>query len=418
MRRIKLNNKKTIVFLSIAISILLWSYVMGDINPSTTKQLLGMNVELIEQEDESLVVTSDKDFKVDVKISGRRNDIYQIRRDDIRFKADLSGYDEGTHTVDVEMESNIRGGTADIDYSPKQIEVTIERIVSKSFKAELVTTGELPSGINPDMLEFPESEVSVTGVRSDVDSVDRVVASLDAGEVKNGQDIEVSLVPLDRAGNSVEGVKLSKSKLYVKVLSADIKIAKIEPKLVGEIPEGYEVSVAEVIPEKVKFIYSGSQNAPAKVDTTEIDISGITESKEIDVELVLPEGMELAEGVDKKVKVKLTVKEVQDEQELEEEIEKTLDYSLSEIKFKNISEDLAVTNVNEAPDLVRVKISGEAQLLEGISKEDIALTVDFSEASEPGIYSLAIGYGEIPAGIRVISVGPESLEFELGAKTD
>lgn len=416
MRRIKLNNKKTIVVLSVAISILLWSYVMGDINPSTAKQLLGMSVEVIGQEEEDMVLTSDKDIKVDVKIFGRRNDIYQIRRDDISFKADLSGYEEGTHMVDIEMESSINEGSVDIDYTPKQVELTLERVISRSFKAELVTTGSFPTGISLDMIEFPDTEVSVTGVRSEVESVSRVVASLNAGDAKNDQTVVVQLMPLDKRGEVVEGVELSRSKLEVKVLSADIKTAKVEPKLLGEVSEGYEISKVEVTPEKIRFIGSESQ-APAEVSTTDIDVSGLSESAEFEAEILLPEGAELAEGFSKKVKVKLTVVESSDEEETGES-EKTLDYSFSEIALRNIPEGLEILNMDDMPQEFSVLIRGEAQAVEGIGKDDIELIVDFSEIAEPGDYSLPISYGEAPEGASIVGIVPESLEFKLGEKAD
>lgn len=418
MRIIRLNNKRTIVALSIAIAILLWSYVMGDINPYTTKQLLGMSVELIEQDDKGLIVTSEKNLKVDVRISGRRNEIYQIRRSDINFKADLNGYDEGTHSIEIEMETNVNGEAVEIEHSPKEVQVTLERVISKSFRTELVTTGNFPSGINADMIELTDNEVSISGVRSKVESVSRVVASLNVSDLKNDQEVLVDIIPLDRQGDKVEDVELSRSKANVKVLSSNIKVAKVQAKLVGEVSEGYELSKVEVTPEKIKFIESESKSFPESIETSEIDISGLTESKEVDVELELPEGMELAEGFGKSVKVRLTVDEVSTEQETDQATEKTLEYDFSELRLRNLREDLVLTNTSEMPDTIRIDIVGESQVLESFFKEDIGLNVDFSEVLEPGTYNLAIEYGELPEGIRIVSLMPETLEFQLEAKTD
>lgn len=418
MRRIKLNNKKTIVALSMAISVLLWYYVVGDINPSTTKQLMGMSVELAGKQDEKLVLTSDNDIKVDVRISGRRNDIYEIRRNDMKFTADLSNYDEGTHTVDIEIDTNIRGGTADIDYSPKQVEITLERVISKSFQAELVTSGNFPTGISEEVLELNDDEVYVTGIRSNVNTVSKVLANLNVSGIKNDQTVEVDLIAVDKRGNKVDGVELSKDKVNVKVLGANINTAKIQPTLVGELPEGYKISNVNTSPDKLKFIAVEGQVAVDIINTLEIDISSFTENTEVETEVVLPDGVELMEGSSKSVKVSFTVEQTSADQVEEESGERVLEYDFSEISLENIPDNLEISNLEEMPQVVTLRLSGEKQVLESVNKDDISLSVDFSEVSEIGEYTLSIDYTGVPDQVEVMGIGPESLECKMELQMD
>lgn len=418
MRRIKLNNKKTIIVLSMAISILLWSYVMGDINPSTMKQLIGMSVSVEGLEDENLVITSDMDPTVDVRISGRRNDIYEIRRNDMSFSVDLSGYDEGTHTVEVELETNIRGTNADIDYSPKEIEVKIERVVSKSFGIELQSTGNFPSGMDENTLQIQEREVAVKGIRSRVDSVSKVVANLNVSGIRSDQTASADLVALDRNGKEVQGVELSIKTVNVKVQRANIKKAKVAPKIVGELPEGYELVETKVSPLEVRFIEKVGTEAIEQMETAEIDISGMTESVDVQSELLIPEGIELLD--DSKVNISFIIEKtlLPEEDEEEDEVEKTFEYGLSEVDMLNMPEELELLKMGETPQSITVTLIGNGEEIDTLLKGDLKLSADFTEITEAGEYTVAINVDGVPDGARVSSINPESLTFSIGLKSD
>src|SRR5690554_3393090 len=96
-----LENNKTMWVLSIAVALLLWMYVISDQNPPTSDNINGIPVEFINQEsleEKGLVISHIEDQFVDIRVFGRRTQLYRINRDAIRVEADLSRLNtKGTH---------------------------------------------------------------------------------------------------------------------------------------------------------------------------------------------------------------------------------------------------------------------------------------------------------------------------------
>jgi len=93
---------------------------------------------------------------------------------------------------------------------------------------------------------------------------------------------------------------------------------KVEPTLIGELAEGFELKSVQVIPNEVS-IRGPESKIPDKavVKTTPIDISKFMQPTEIEAELILPNPDVRLSGSNTKVSVRLLIQEKVEEQEAE-----------------------------------------------------------------------------------------------------
>lgn len=418
MSRIRLNSNKTIKFLSIAIAILLWSYVMGDINPITVKQMAALNVNVNPPLAKDLVMTSTQDLKVNVKISGRRSEVYNIQRNDLSFDMDISSYDEGSHKVKIEMNKSFEAGNVDIDYEPKEIELKLEKIISEYIPVELETTGKFPAGLSFEKLELETGVVRVTGVRSKVDSISKLIANLEVSGLIENQTIELEIIPVDSNGNEVEGITLSKDQVGLKVLPAEIKKANIVPKLIGSPPEGYKLLETKVSPAQLSFKKTIADLNISTIETENIDISKLTANTELKVKLKLPEGIEILGDSTVTVSLKIEKLKPEAEPEVEEPITKILEYEISSIQIQNLAENLELEESLEAQPKLTLELKGKSELLNNLKQEDIVLGVDFGSITEAGEYSLKLNPITIKEGVELLNITPDSIKLSVKIKTE
>lgn len=415
MKKIELNNRGTILALSIAISVLLWSYVMGDINPQINRNFAGVAVNVIYSEDEELTVTSELDPRVDVRVTGRRNDVYEIRRSDMVFTLDLSDYGEGTHTVEIGHEVNVGTANVEIDYNPKEIEVEVERVISKTLPVELDIVGRFPGGITEERVVLRTKEIEVRGPRSSVDSVSRLKVSLNTSDLVGSDKLNLEIIPLDSNNDVVSNVELSQTMATVDVLKQDISLVKVEPNIVGAVSEGYEIVSVNAKPSTVELRGEVSLES---IETEGIDVSGLSENRELEASLIIPDGVELIGNRNVTVDIKLrpidgeeedTDQESDNESDVEEVESATISYNTSELSISNLGSEFKIGNKDELVESLEVVIEGERSLIEEFKSSDMLLGIDFSNIVEVGSYQVEIMPITVKEGISIRSISPKNI---------
>src|SRR5690606_6643353 len=98
------KNDLTLKIFALVIAIILWSYVMSEVNPPFTSEFRNVNVDFINEsalEKQGLVVMEPKSANIRVSVSGRRSEVLQVSGSDIIAQVDLNGYSEGNVKVPV-----------------------------------------------------------------------------------------------------------------------------------------------------------------------------------------------------------------------------------------------------------------------------------------------------------------------------
>lgn len=392
----------TIKIFALVIAIILWSYVMNDVNPRKTKEIKNIEVQMINQDElnrSGVVVMSPHEIKVDVKLSGRSKDVIKIKAKDIIAKVDLSGYSEGVKRVPVYIEAP---NNVEIkDHSPKEVLFKFESIISKEKPVVLKTVGELEKGYSLGKGEVKPQSVFLKGPKSWVNSVSEVIAEVDVTNRTSDIKVSVPIKLVDEQGNDIRGVEKDPNVVEVEIPIYRTKKVPIEIETIGELPSDYEVNNFKVTPSVVELKgYEEVLKEVSSVKTVPIDINELIRNKSVETDLVLPEGVELV-NPDLNVKVGLNLERI---------TTKSFDLSFEDIIVNNLGEDLYIENRDTIGSII-VNLKGKEKRLNNINNSSIVAEIDLSRLDE-GTHDVPINIQDID-GITIESVVPSSINIVL-----
>ena len=210
-----LKSKKFNIVLAILAAVVLWAYVLGEVNPNTSDTIRGVpitfaNEDMLEAEGLTILQTSAQ--AVNIHISGNRNDVNRVEAGDFTVICDVEGLQEGESTVRLTVTGP---DTVTIDrISEEKITVTVDELVTAEKNIEVVISGEVSADQEPYVVETSSDTVQVTGAATLIDRITSVNAIVDVGSVTDEmRTLTLELVPVDEQGSTVENVALSQSRI-------------------------------------------------------------------------------------------------------------------------------------------------------------------------------------------------------------
>lgn len=287
-------------------AVVLWFFVMNDENPSVNSTFT-VPVYTINEPDGYTVKLSTRE--VTLKVKAPRASFTAIKADDFKAYLDLTDIGEGTDKVKVR--TVVPQGFEVVDISDDTITVTVEALIEKQLSVNIQVTGNTGAHSALERVVPEKEHIKISGPRSNVDRVNRVVGYLNLANNTADFGAKVKLTPVDADGNIVDGVTLSSQDIEVtaKILSGvDKKVVSIKPVYSGVPEQSYEVAVTSVQPDKVEI--TGKIEVLEKLneiftDTVVVDGANADVTKEVN--LVLPDGII---SPSQKVTVKIQIKKV------------------------------------------------------------------------------------------------------------
>lgn len=365
-----LQNRKVRIIVALIMSVCLWAYVTGTIDPTITKKYNSVPITIINEDSliqDDLAVDSVSATTVDLTLSGARGDLSDLDADDIQVTADLYGRHKGNNYVSIDVQ--VPKGISIDNKSIEKIEIVIDDFVTAEKDVKATVKGSLPESTTLGETKIEPESVMVYGTKDNVDKVSYLKASLNADKLSDDSTtIETAITPVNSKGNEVEYVNLSRSKVEVTAVLAKYKEVKLEVKTTGKIDSQYEVS-SMTIPETVEI--EGEASVIKNIDTIEasdVDISKVTKSTKIEIKPILPEGVTL-KNEDEKLYVDIIIKSPKT---------KILSYENSEIEIKGLDDGLT----GEILEGVNVTVSGKESDISDITKKSFTLSVDASNLEE------------------------------------
>lgn len=365
------TKNMTAKVISICLAFIMWIIVMREVNPQVTKDFPNIAVELVGRSDlrqQDIVILEEAAPVITVRLKGRRDEINKVARNDIRAVADLRGYPVGIANIPVKI-SPI--GNVEIDFSPSTVQVELENIIREQKDITLVVNGSPKTGYIFGEPVYKPTSVWIEGPQSKVDTVTKVVATLEtAGET---DDITASL-PLRALTTRDVEVEVDIRTAYVDVfLPIDrLKTLRIEPNIEATGAGGYVVTDIQLIPEQLSVRGSDDDlRTVTALQTDRIVLDNLSETLTIEVPLIIPEGVHLLD--DTPVQARIVV------EKLEEEV---FTISKNNVTFINAGEGIAVDKELLA-DTYEVRIEAPQRVLAAIDERTIRLVVDLEDLT-PG----------------------------------
>lgn len=391
----------TLKIFSLIIAIILWSYVMDEVNPYTEKEfrnveVILLNVESLERE--GIKILEPESLDIRVSISGRRSDIIKVKEEDITAQVDLRGYSPGEN-VKAHIYVQVPASVTLEDYSPREAQFTLDRIESSEKNVIVETVGELANGYVLGRPEISPQSIMVEGPRTWINSISRVLATVDVEGATDDINVSRPIRLLDNNGNDVRGLSTNTNSVDITIPVYRIKSVPIELQTINDLSGDYEIFNIQIEPSRIEIIGKDQLKDIHSISTEEIDINEFMENREIIVGLQLPEGVRL-KNPDQEIKVTMNIEEI---------VERAFDYTLEDVSLLNLDENLIVREEDlELP--FSVTIQGSSSTIERLEAGDIDLELDLAGLEE-GQHDISVNVTE--NGFEVVSTLPESLNITL-----
>ena len=359
-----LENKKVNIILALIVAIVLWAYVLGEVNPETTVTVKDVPINFLNQdmlEDTGYTILSSSAYSVNITISGQRTAATKVKPGDFTVAADVEALRPGENTVRVFVSGP--DGVKIESVNVEKITVTVDKLVSREKEIKTEVSGVVENDKEVYVVEQGSDTVTVSGAETLIEKITVVKAVVEADKIGESMEtIDADLTAVDKNGLEVSNVKLSQDKIKVTAVLFNKKTVHLDVPVINQNEGDIERSVTCPKTVVIKGTEKNLSNIE-KISCRTLDVGGITETTSVPLEPVLPEGIQLADesnNLSANVSVK-TVSKVQfDFTDRDIQLinrEDGLDYSIGKVSFK-------------------VEVSGKESILETLDSSDITISAD------------------------------------------
>lgn len=374
----KKKAKRSLVLISVIAAVFIWFIVGTFINPSDTRYISGVPVQIKDSSVLSaldLSVVEGAEQTVTVKVSGPKLAISTLTAADFTAIPRYSGIsDPGVYTLDVDVTlSSGFSGVKVEEYSPNAVSVRLARLGEKTFDIGYAIEAQIPDGRVLGSVALTDTSVTVTGEQSVLDSIasakvyiysfDNTVQTLPIVLVNsNGDIVDTSSLTL-----SISQTQATATLNYIKVINLLAAISDADEYNLGN-------TVNRTVTPSTLTIVAAKDVIDSMSDSFIVDtvsMSEISGDSQTEIPLKLPAGVTALNGEDS-VTVTTTVGSC---------ISKRFDVSRFIIDDSLTSENISIT-VN-TQKISSVKIMGDANVIEAIKAEDLIARVIYTAEETP-----------------------------------
>ena len=390
----KLKNNSKIKIISLLSAMVLWMYVMAIVDPEETKLFENIPVTITnknELNERDLVIYPEQDLTTNIYVTGKLSNLKKVTKDDINVYGQINNPLEGNNEIYLKVSTSQR---VNYDFKNPVMIVTLEKIISEDKSIKVDITGSGKNNVDNIMLQDNIDKVSVSGPRSLVNKVKRVVGTVKVNGEINDFSQSIKLEPVDAKGKVVEGIELEKDSVNVNITLLTQKTVPITLKLSdnGESGVNYTMSQNTVTIKGKKDIVDSIND----IETQPVKLSEILPGTSKDIYLQVPSGITIETKY-------ITIKKNSEENAVE-----VYTYTAKDIEIRNNIENIDKSKI-KIPNSINVSI--EYLQSEGsINKDDIKLYIDLNEVSLED-NTCKIKYESIYE-IKKINIDPDTVTIE------
>ena len=411
----KLKNNLGLKIIAFVFAVFLWWAVVNIDDPINTKQfyvdVAVTNPEVITNAGKSYQILDDTKT-ITVTIKARRKVLDEIKSSYIMATADLREMQDSSVPIRVKVigfEGSYESATA----YPQNIQVSVENTMKKTFPITSVANGTPRDGYVVGSMTASPKTVDISGPESAVSKISKVVARVDVSEMSSDATIETELVYYDAAENRIDktllssncdknGVSVSVDIWNTKKVPLQFDTSDIKP------ASGYAFTGIEVEPQTIRVAGTTEQlNALSQLEIRAEELKkrdvSVNEEVIVDITKHLPEGIIMADSDESSVVVRILV---------EKAGTKSILLPVGSIQIENAPSKL---NLEKGPEQeVELQFSGSKEALENLSSEKITASVDLSQYTDAGTYTVKVEITELPEGC--IYIGEATIKIILTKK--
>lgn len=404
------GNKILYIILSLLLAIVFWLYVDDAQGNTMTQDFTNVPVDFIGAEDalpsRGLMLSEGGDATLDLRLSGPRSVISNLRPGDVRVQVSLTSINAvGTYPMSYTpvYPDNVNASDITIERrSRSAITVQVTRLYTQEVPVSISVVGEVPEGylFMKDRLYSEPSVITLSGLQDKVDPVASARVVVDISDATASIQQRYSYELLDEQGNVIEDDEIRVSDQQVEV-TAPVYMMKEVPLTVKykEAAGSWKKNTRRRLEPDAITIAGEAVNLETitEISLGEVDLSAYFEFDD-DVDIKLPAGCVNISGY---TAAHLSVKYIGLD---------TKNITVTNIQAIGLSERQYFDRITTAVDVV---LRGPAEDLELVTEDDIRIVVDLTEYSSDATVRVAAtvlvdGYSEVGAVGSYIVTGKVS----------
>ena len=399
------HQKAVDIAISVIAAIIVWTYVITEVNPPTTATIRDIPVTISgteRLEDRGLALSSVSDLTLDMQVIGNRNDVKKLKPSDITINAAVGNLPEGVNTVSVTY--TVPQGISVDGIESSTITVNVEQLITVSKPVEVVLEGA-GSGQEIQVLSLSLTQVDVSGAESLVTSVAsvRVKGTLQDAALDTTIDNTLAAEAVDASGAKVPGVLLAHDTISVSAALYQTKRVPLTVTTEGSVWEGAEL-IDTQFPEYV--IIKGPASLLSQISSVvsqPINIEGIYETRIFDVVPKLEKGVYVSES-NEVLAAQFTISA---------NGQLTFAYKVSDVRVNDLTDALrAAISVTDGSANITATVTGPITTLRTLAAGDIAPVVSAKNVTAEGQQDLVLMPYQNISGLQVTYV-PSSLTIQF-----
>ncbi len=385
--------------LSIIVAIVMWLYVMNEQNPQITTMVREVPVKLQNLDESKFALKEDSaQFKVNVKVKGRRSLVADLKPDDINAEVNMRGRMEGDNLirVDVTTPPNVEF----IDVLPREVMVTLDGIVEEQMPIVVDVAGIPTQGFAADKPMTKPQAVVVKGPRSMVNAVKKVSTRIDISDKNSTVVSTLPIRVLDGQDKEQKGITFRPDVVEVTVPIVPVSNVQVLPNIRGNPPEGYIIRDVRTDPPTITVTGSiDILNALQSINTEPINIEGKTSTVSADVKLILPKGITTFDEEIQSARVIV---------EIESLATTTVNITSDQIEIVEVPSEFSAELEHKE---IILTVNGPESIIDKVNKNMVKLNVDIAGLTE-GEHLIKVR-ADISRPYRIIQIEPGDIRVTL-----
>lgn len=339
----------------------------------------------------------------------------KIRMENIKATADLREMQlAGDAVYSVPVRIAINGYKYEEAYAnPQNIQIKTEDLEKKTFPITPKASGALASNYSIGELTAEPQSIDISGPKSSVGRISRVVAKVDVTNVSRDVSLPAQLIFYDSADNVIDqtllehnlmetGVLVKVHVLANKHVELKFDTSAISPK------EGFVFTGITVEPQSIAII--GKKEVLESLQYIEVGSEALRQTNiekktevVVDITKYLPAGISLAEEETNKIVVNIAIEQIG---------RKSIQIPVRSVKVNNLPEDMELAYGPEQE--AELQFEGIEEALNNLTIEKILLSIDLKNYKEEGTFDVPIQIADLPDGISM--AGEKTIKIILKKK--
>ncbi len=275
------------IIISLLAAVVLWLYVMGEVDPETRTKITNIPVTFINTEElavEGMAVAYDEQLNISATISGKRSDVNEAKKNGLTASVDVADCDLGENTRKIVV--NLPVGVSLENASETILTFDVDTLVYKSKPvvikfSQTGTTGETVSETTPWVLATTPEVITVSGAESSVSKVEELIGVIDPDEAVRSESkwVDVPLVPVNSKGREIFNVTMNSDTASAEIRELTIKEVELKLTDGSDSIDPNELDLQD----KIRIV--GTKSAIKSIETIEGIVTEENGKVYIDIEL-------------------------------------------------------------------------------------------------------------------------------------